>query len=126
MVDIDVAKDKVVIDALSQEWQKKTDAIEAIVPRYDIQGRIDLITVLSGKRPNLYKLYQADVQLKGLEMLEQLKTPVITADLSDHVSVRASSLDAIRSKQVVEIAKSGEPQIEPSILDRISARLGRK
>jgi hypothetical protein len=123
MIPSDLKRDKVVIDAMAQEWQKKTDAIEAIVPRYDKKGRIDVISNLGGKRPNLYKLYQADVQLKGLVDLENLKTPIIRSDLSDSVMVEAVSLNALRSEQVVQIAKNSNLELEPSVLERIGSKL---
>ncbi len=127
MVDIPASpKDKVVIDAMTQQWQTKVDAIETISPRYDKLGRIDLITILAGKRPNMYKLYQAKVQLEGLMDLEQLKTPVIADDLFDFIRTHAPSLDAKRSEQIMEIAKSETHEEPLSILDRISSRLGKK
>jgi len=109
-----------VIDASRYMWETKREALTAIVPHPDEkESRLDLITVLSGRRPNLYELLLGYVEQEGWIAMSEKRNPDLSAGLDaiKYLRAHAPSLDGFRSKQVVEIAKSEAAPVSQSILD---------
>jgi len=114
------------IDASRYLAEMKREGLTAIVPApEEKEARIDLITVLGGRRPNLYRLMLANVEQDGWVAMANKKNPPL-ADLNIVSAIRAHapSLDGFRSKQVVEIAKTEAPDTGKSIMDYL--RQGRR
>jgi len=111
-------------DASRYMLEMKREALTTLVPHPDEkEARIDLITLLRGKRPNLYQLYRARVQEAGLLALARGEDPDIEGlDLVSFVRDHAPSLDGFRSKQVVEIAKTEHSLQSSSFLESLRRR----
>lgn len=109
-----------IIDASRYLQEMKREALTTIVPHPDEKDqRIDLITVLSGRRPNLYSLLTASVEQDGWIALSHAQQPDLSSGLDaiQFIRLHAPSLDGKRSNQVVEIAKSEAAPVSQSILD---------
>ncbi len=122
---VPVDPNKVIIDALNVDWERKIEGVAAIVPRPDEKlAQIDLITSLRGRKPPINKLYQAKVQLAGLEALARGENPVIETDLFDYLRLHAVAIGETkaRSEQVVEMLKSERHEPDMSPLERLTAR----
>lgn len=108
-----------VIDASRYLSEMKREALTTIVPHPDEkEARMDLITLLRGRRPNLYEMLCAHVENEGWIALSHGLPPDLEAlDAIRFIRDHAPSLDGKRSNQVVEIAKSEAAPVSQSILD---------
>ena len=114
------------IDASRYLSEMKREALTTIVPHpEDKEARIDLITVLRGRRPNLNQLFLASVEEHGWKAMSRGENPNLEGiEAVSFIRSHAPSLDALRSKQVVEIAKSEPRETSQSIIDVL--RRGKK
>lgn len=111
-------------DASLAQVKMKTDAIDKLAPDPDEQDdRMSLITILRGKQPHLYMLYQADVEWEILSAYEEQReidwkplNPVTW--IKNH----APSLQGRRSKEIVEIARSSQAAHKHSLFDILRGR----
>lgn len=89
-------------------WQQKTEIAKALVPEpEDKHQRIDFITLLGGRRPNLNLTFLAHVEEEGWIDLEHLKEPDLEKVRAvKFLTLYAPSLDGKRSDQLVELGKS--------------------
>lgn len=118
--------EQIQLDASRYEMEMKKDALSAIVPHpEEKESRIDLIGLLSGRRPNMNRLFLASVEQAGWIALANKQNPTLeTMDAISFLRSHANSLDGKRSNQVVEIARSDPQTNAKSILDMLKA--GRK
>ena len=102
----------------------KREALKILVPESkDLESQIVLITELTGRPPNLYDLYPAEVEwhlLNALEGGEKIDWKGL--DPTMYLQTRAPSLKGKRSGQIVEIAKAEHTEIKQSLFDRIRNR----
>jgi len=108
------------LDASRYLSEMKREALTTIVPHpAEKEERIDLITLLRGRRPDLYRLLLAHVEQEGWKALSRGENPDISngLDAISFIRTHAPSLDGKRSNQVVEIAKSEAAPVSQSILD---------
>src|SRR3989304_3432965 len=115
-----------IIDASRYLSEMKREALTTIVPHpAEKEERMDLITALRGRRPNLYELFLALVEEEGWKALSRGENPDLgRVEAISFIRSHAASLDSLRSKQVVEIAKSEPRETSQSILDVL--KRGRK
>jgi hypothetical protein len=108
--------------------QGKMEIARALVPdKDDKQDQIDFITVLSGRRPNLNRLFLAHVEEEGWKDLEQGIEPDLgKVNAVKFLSLYATSLDALRSKQLVELGKSENHEELQSAMEWLRSKIGRK
>ena len=117
----------VMIDAEAASYDRKKEGAALLLPsKTDKPDAIDFITQLGGKRSNLYKLYQVRVHEKGLVAMAENPPRRISMkemqECAEFILLYSQSLDAMRSKQVVEILKSEVHEPPPSMLE---AAIGR-
>ncbi len=119
-------KQQIQIDASRYIYEQKREALTTIVPHPDeIEKRIDLIALLRGRRPNLYRLFLAEVEQQGWLALAERRNPSLSPmDAVGFIQVNSTSLDGKRSNKIVEIARTDAPQNNRSILDFLTR--GRK
>ncbi len=115
-------REQIQIDAARYIFEQKREALTTLVPHPDeIEKRIELIALLSGRRPNIRELFLADVEQEGWIALSKAKNPSLdTMDAIRFIHTNSTSLDATRSKQIVEIARSETPLQGKSILDMLT------
>ena len=115
-------KEQIQIDAQRYIFEQKREALTTIVPHPDeIEKRIELIALLSGRRPNIRELFLADVEQEGWIALSKGQNPDLqTMDAIRFIHTNSTSLDGTRSKQVVEIARSETPMQGKAILDMLT------
>ena len=109
-----------IIDASRYLSEMKREELTTLVPHPDEkEERIDLITLLRGRRPDLYRLLLAHVEQEGWKSLSRGEIPDLSngLDAISFIRTHAPSLDGKRSNQVVEIAKSEPAPTSQSILD---------
>jgi len=109
-----------IIDASRFLSEMKREALTTIVPHPDEkEARIDLITLLSGRRPNMYRFVLGLFEQEGWVAMSRGISPDISlsTDVVRAIRTHAPSLDGKRSNQVVEIAKSEAAPVSQSILD---------
>lgn len=97
----------------------KTDALDKLAPDpEEQQERMSLITILRGKAPNLYALYQASAEWEILTAMEE-KRPIDWTALDPIVWIKnhAPSIAGRRAKDIVEIARSGGQEHRHSLFD---------
>jgi len=114
------------IDASRFLSEMKREALTTIVPHPDEkEDRIDLVGTLSGRRPNMYRMHLAGIQLEGLIAMSEKRAPdpsefdPETLGVVRSIRSHSNSLDSLRAKQVVEIAKSESAVAPKSIMDWI-------
>jgi hypothetical protein len=117
-----------VLDAMSYIYEQKREALTTLVPKPDeIAKRIELIALLRGRRPDLYRLFLAGVEQEGWIALSEGKMPQLKAmDATRFIQTNSTSLDGKRSNQIVEIAQTGQPNDGRSILDWLTRGRGKK
>ncbi len=115
-------KEQMQIDAARYIFEQKREALTTIVPHPDeIERRIELIALLKGRRPDLYRLFLADVEQQGWIALSKGQNPDLSSlDAIRFIQTNSTSLDGKRSNQVVEIARSETPMNGRSILDMLT------
>lgn len=117
-------EDYAIIDASRYLSEMKREALTTIVPHpEDIEARIELIGLLRGRRPDMYRLFLAQVEQEGWIALSNGKAPDLQSlDAIRFIQTNATSLDGKRSNQVVEIAKTETNVATRSILDMLKGR----
>ena len=112
-----------IIDASRYLSEMKREALTTIVPSPDeIAKRIELIALLRGRRPDLYRMFLARVEQEGWIALSEGRNPELDSmDAIAFIQTNSTSLNGKRSDQVVEIARSETPLSQRSILDVLKA-----
>ena len=126
-----IPSDQKIIDASRYLAEIKQDAVKVLVPSPEEKHeRIDLVGLLSGRRPSLYRLYCAEVEEAGWIALSKLTMPKLTngrkqddLDAVRFIRTHSVSLDGFRSKQVVEIGKSDSSNERKTMIEWVTSRL---
>lgn len=115
-------REQIQLDAQRYIFEQKREALTTIVPHPDeIAKRIELIALLSGRRPNIRELLLGGVEEKGWIALANIQNPSLeNIEAARFIHTNSTSLDGTRSKQVVEIARSETPLQGRSILDMLT------
>lgn len=109
------------LDASRFLAEMKREALTTLVPEQrSILARIPLIGHLIGRHPDIHDLYLAAVEWEGWQALEDGRD-IKWENLNpiDFLRVHASSIGAERAKQIVEIARSENHDINPSVFERM-------
>lgn len=106
------------------EEQQKNEAFKALFPHPNEQrSRINLITILHGRAPNMYSILKAQVQLEGLQALREGRTMNWSRlEPIEYLLTHAPSLNGTRASQAVEIAKSSSVEVPPTLTERVFGR----
>ena len=112
-------------DASKYLYESKKQALDHLFPNPDeMDKRMSLITILRGRAPNMYELYLAAVEWEGWLAMEERRA--IKWDHLDPIMFlreHAPSINGLRSKQAVEIARAAPVDGRESVMDRIKAAL---
>lgn len=104
----------------------KVDALDKLAPEPEEQDeRMSLITIVRGKAPNLYALYQASAEWEILTAMEK-KRKIDWDELDPIVWIKkhTPAINGRRSKDIVEIARSGGQEHRHSLFDILRGRSG--
>lgn len=125
MPDEPMDKKQILIDAEALVEQSKREGAKLLLPHPDLrEAEVDFITQLGGRRSNMYKVYQVMVHEKGLIAMAHGKMISMEEmqECAKYILMYSNSLDAMRSKQIVEILKSGPDDVNPSLLEKALGR----